>query len=94
MKNQSIDNPFKFIIRLLSRYNFVIFIVIVAIGLSTCILILNNIMNQPYNTGNSESATSTIFDQTTISQLNTLKPSISNTQYKTMPPDRVNPFSE
>jgi len=90
MKNHSIDNPLKNVVKLVFRYNFVIFVVIVSIGLMASILFLNEIVNRPYSNGNG----STIFDITTINRLDKLQPSTKNTSYKTIPPGRASPFSE
>jgi hypothetical protein len=90
MKNHSIDNPLKNTGKLVFRYNFVIFIVIVTIGLMASVLFLSDIMNRPYLSGDS----STIFDLTTINRLDKLQPSIKNTSYKVVPPGRASPFSE
>jgi hypothetical protein len=90
MKKHSIDNPLKYAMRLVIRYNFVIFIVIVSIGLMASILFLSDIMNRPYSNGDN----STIFDITTINRLDKLQPSTKNTSYKTIPPGRASPFSE
>lgn len=90
MKKRSIDNPLKNALKLVFRYNFVIFIVIVSIGLMVSVLLLSDIMNKPYANGDS----STIFDTTTINRLSKLQPSTKNTSYKIIPPGRASPFSE
>jgi hypothetical protein len=94
MKKHSIDNPFKYITKLLIRYNFVIFIVIVTVGLMASILYLSDILNRPYSNGSTTGDSSTIFDTNTISRIGKLQPSKTNTSYKTMPPGRASPFSE
>jgi hypothetical protein len=94
MKSQSTISPLKSIIRLIHRYNFVIFIVIVSVGLMASILFLNDILNRPYTNGTSSGNTTTIFDVPTINRLNKLESSASNTSYKTVSPGRQSPFTE
>jgi len=95
MKQQSIGNPLTSLTRLLVRYNFVILVILVSVGLSASVLILNNILTQPYKTSSSSQTTSTIFDQSAINQVTSLETSSSNTVYKNLPTgDRVNPFYE
>jgi hypothetical protein len=90
MKKHPLGNPLKSLKKLFFRYNFVIFIVIISIGLMAAVLYLSGIMNSPY----SNSDGSTIFDTTTINRLDQLQPSAKNTAYKTISPGRTNPFSE
>ncbi|HUC96730.1 MAG TPA: hypothetical protein VMR16_03660 [Candidatus Saccharimonadales bacterium] len=94
MKNQSIDNPLKLLMKLIGRYNFVIFIIIISIGLSASVLILNDILNRPYSATSQSAAPTTRFDQSTITRLSKLETSANNNTYNTLPPGRVNPFSE
>lgn len=94
MKKNSANNPITIMLRLLGRYNLVIFIVIAACGLVAAIMILNNIINMPYENEAANNASVTSFDQTTINSLTKLEPSSKNTVYKTMPAGRNNPFSE
>jgi len=90
MTKYSIDNPLKTAVKLILRYNFVIFVVVVSIGLMASILLLSEVTNRPYSNGTS----STIFDITTINNVNKLQPSAKNTLYKTIPAGRASPFSE
>lgn len=90
MKKQSIGNPLKYLSKLFIRYNFVIFIVIISVGLMAAVLFLSYIMSSPYSTADN----STIFDTTTVSRLNNLQPSTINISYKVIPPGRASPFSE
>lgn len=94
MKNQSIDNPLKLLVKLVSRYNFVIFIVIVSVSLMVSILVLNGILDRPYTNNSSPNTSSTIFDTSTINRLNKLETSAKNSAYSAQPLGRVNPFSE
>jgi hypothetical protein len=94
MKNNSIDSPLKFFKKIFIRYNFVIFVVIVSIFLMAAVLFLNDILNRPYTNGSTTRDNSTIFDTTTMSNLDKLQPSANNTSYKTTPTGRANPFSE
>lgn len=94
MKNNSINNPLKQFVNLLSRYNLVIFIVLVTGGLILSIIMLNNILTQPYSNNTEPSTTVTTFDQLTINRLVKLETSAKNTNYRTLPSGRINPFSE
>lgn len=94
MKSNSLNNPLKLFINLVIRYNFVIFVVIVSIGLMASVLFLTDILNRPYSNGSKTGDSSTIFDTSTMSRLDTLQPSANNTSYKTAPAGRANPFSE
>ncbi len=94
MKNNSLNNPLKLFINLIIRYNFVIFVVIVSIGLMASVLFLSDILNRPYSNGSKTGDSSTIFDTSTMSRLDTLQTSAINTSYKTAPTGRASPFSE
>lgn len=95
MKNNSIINPFNQFVRLIHRYNLVLFIVLVAGGLIASVIILNNILTQPSsNNVGSSNNNSTTSDQSTINRLTNLETSTSNNSYQTLPSGRVNPFSE
>ena len=96
-KNTIKINPIKYIIGLIKRYNFTLFVVIAVGGLAFAILLLNEILTRPIDnlqpvTTNSTSEIIT-FDQTTINQLNKLKTSNNNTS-QVLPSGRINPFSE
>jgi hypothetical protein len=88
-------NPFKLLYNLISRFNVVIFITIMAIGLIVSILILANILLKPFSASNSEASSGIItFDQSTIDQLNKLNSSDTNSGYDSLPSGRINPLSE
>jgi len=94
MKDKTSKNPFKPITDFFTRFNVVIFIVVVVVGLVGSILILSQILNIPYSDEilNSGKA-STTFDEPTIQRVNSLQTSDSNSAS----PDatgRINPFSE
>lgn len=80
--------------RLLVRFNFVIFIVLVTSGLIMSVMILNSILARPYADNNGSNGATTTFDQQTINRLNKLNVSTNNTNYQTLPSGRTNPFSE
>ena len=94
MKSNSINNPLRSVINLVIRYNFVIFVVIVSTGLMASVLFLTDILNRPYSNGSKTGDSSTIFDTSTMSRLDTLQPSAKNASYKTAPAGRSSPFSE
>jgi hypothetical protein len=94
MNSLLINNPLKAVSKIIIRYDSVIFIVIVTVGLIASILMLNDILNRPYSNGSKSGNSSTIFDTQTINSLNQLQSSAVNTSYKTLPPGRVSPFSE
>ncbi len=80
--------------RLLIKFNFVIFIVLVTSGLIMSVMILNSILARPYADKNGSNGTTTTFDQQTIDRLNKLNVSTNNINYQTLPSGRTNPFSE
>jgi hypothetical protein len=94
MKDKISKNPFKPITDFFGRFNVVIFIVVVVVGLSGAILILSQILNIPYSDEilNSGKA-STTFDESTIQRVNALQTSDSNTVIPTDTVTRINPFS-
>jgi hypothetical protein len=93
MKDLSITNPIKQIIRYISRFSLIIFIILASIGIIVSFLILNSILNgSPINI--LSNTTSKSFDQPTINQLNKLEPSTKNNNYKNLPSGRINPFAE
>ena len=94
MKKNSTINPLTYIVDLLSRFNLVIFIVIVAGGLIASIIILNNILTQPYTSKAVANPSETSFDQTVENRLLKLETSTNNVNYKNLPSGRINPFSE
>lgn len=94
MKNNPFDNPLKYITELIIRYNFVIFVVIVSVGLMSSVLLLNEMLNRPYSNGSTTGDNPTIFDKSVITSLEKLQPSSSNKTYKTPATGRSNPFTE
>lgn len=98
MNIKSFTNPLKPIINTITRFNLVIFILIVVGGLIISILILNDILRLPYDTSNYKSSNSgtvkITFDETTILRLEKLKKSSDNSTNQPLPPGRINPFSE
>ncbi|HZJ34979.1 MAG TPA: hypothetical protein VFD55_03160 [Candidatus Angelobacter sp.] len=79
----------------IKRYSLTIFIVITVVVLVFCILLLNNIMNQPLSNGAFSSTNgTTTFDQTTINRLNKYKTSDENSSDQAVPSGRINPFAE
>lgn len=99
MKNISLTNIIETIVRLVRRYNMLIFTLSVAGGLIFAILTLNGILTQPYNSTSSTKTNTvtnntTTYDQTTINELSKLDTSAKNTVYQTIPSGRINPFSE
>jgi len=94
MKKNSTLNPLSYIADLLGRFNLVIFIVIVASGLIASIIILNNILTQPYTSKVVANPSETSFDQTVGNRLLKLETGTNNVNYKNLPSGRINPFSE
>jgi len=94
MKNGSANNHLRPIIRLLDRYNLVIIIIIVAVGLVGSIYILTNIINRPYTSDQTTNSSATTFDQAIISSLSNLEVSSKNSNHKNLPSGRIDPFSE
>ncbi len=94
MKNSSTNNPLKLLTKILIRYNFVIFVVLVGGALVLSVIIANDILNQPFeNTVNSNNVAKT-FDQDTISRLGPYNIITHNNSDQTIPTGRINPFSE
>lgn len=94
MNNNESRNPFKPIINLFSRFNLVIFIVVVVGGLITSVLILTKILNVPYASTSTSNTNTTTFDESTIVRLETLKTSSDNVVDQQLPDGRINLFSE
>lgn len=94
MKDKTSKNPFRPIVDVFSRYNLVIFIVVVVSGLITSIIILNNILQIPYNSKTSETTDVMKFDEATITRVNTLNTSGENLAEQQIPSGRINLFSE
>lgn len=94
MKDKTSKNPFKPIIDVFSRYNLVIFIVVVVSGLITSVIILNKILLLPYNSSFSDTSDVMKFDEATITRVNTLKTSDENLTEQQILSGRINLFSE
>lgn len=95
MNNKVNRNPFSPIANFFGRFNVVIFIVVVAGGLIASIMILNNILQLPYEASNPTGSTgnTVVFDETTITRLNKLKTSDTNATDQILPSGRINPFN-
>jgi hypothetical protein len=96
MNNKLNNNPLRPAINFLSRYNLIIFIVSVVVGLSLAILALNNILQTPFDSANLPSSGNgqVSFDETTITRINTLKTSADAPTKPTLPDGRIDPFSD
>jgi len=94
MKNKASNNPFKPIVDVFSRFNLVIFIVVIVSGLIASVLILNNILDLPYATTSIDSGDTMKFDEATIVRVNTLKISSDNLANQPSSSGRLNLFSE
>jgi len=94
MKDKTKINPLAPINYFFSRYNLLIFVVVIVVGLSLAILTLTSILQIPYN-GSVGSTTDTVtFDELTISQVNQLNASNQNTIKPTGLYGRTNLFAE
>lgn len=81
--------------KILSKFHFIIFFVILAGGVGYCVLTLNNILEKSSDTsGYTSSLTVTTFDTTTIGKLTNLKTSTDATIDTSLPAGRINPFTE
>ncbi len=95
MKNKDVSAVFAPIATAFRRYNLTIFIVVLVTGLATAVLMLNSTLQQASNTSNySSNLDITTFDQTTINRVKQLHTSDDHTTTFTLPPGRINPFSE
>ena len=94
MNDNTKPNPFAPIIYFFSRYNLLVFIVIIAAGLSVAILTLTSILQIPYINDSKSLDNSIMFDETTISQIGQLNKSEQNTISQTNLNSRSTPFSE
>ena len=95
MEKEANKKPLSPIVNIFNKYNLVMFIVIVAVGLAIAVLDLNYILQLPYIATDNATGNSTItFDQTTITRLEKLKTSNENLSEQTFPSGRINPFAE
>jgi hypothetical protein len=91
----SISQSLKPIILVLRQFQFIIFFIALAAALAYCVLTLSSILNAASNTnGYTSDLTVTTFDQSTINALNNLKTSTDPTINTSLPPGRINPFTE
>ena len=90
MNIQKID-PVKSIKYIFSRFNLVIFIVVVSGALVITITILTAILYAPYS---KSTTVDTSLDQVTINRLGGYETSANNTSFNNLPSGRINPFSE
>lgn len=95
MKNTDKISPFVTIAQTFGRYHLTLFIVVLVGGLSTAVLMLNEILMQSSDTnGYTSSLNNSGFDQATIDRLKQLKSSSEASTDLTLPAGRVNPFAE
>ena len=94
MNDSTKPNPFAPIIYFFSRYNLLVFIVIIATGLSVAILTLSSILQIPYTSDLKSSSSSITFDETTISQIRQLNESAQNNTIQTTLQSKASPFFE
>lgn len=91
-KTSTVIDPTKVIKRTVSYYNFVIFVIVTAIGLIAAVIMLANIIVNPRVID--ETNNTPTFDQNAITRVNQLETSESNTSYQVTQGGRVSPFSE
>ncbi len=95
MKNTNKISPFVTIAQAFGRYHLTLFVVVLVSGLSTAVLMLNEILKQSSNpNGYTSSLDMTSFDQATIDRLQKLKSSNDASTSFSLPAGRINPFAE
>ena len=95
MKNTDKISPFVTIAQTFGRYHLTLFVVVLVSGLSTAVLMLNEILKQSSNpNGYTSSLDITSFDQATIDRLQQLKTSDQASTSFTLPAGRISPFAE
>ena len=95
MKNTNKVSPFTAIAQTFGRYHLTLFVVVLVGGLSTAVLMLNEILKQSSNpNGYTSSLNISSFDQTTIDRVQQLKSSNEASTGFTLPAGRINPFAE
>lgn len=95
MKNTDAGTLFVSIVKGFRRYNLTIFIVVLASGLSTAVLMLNaSLQKSSDTTGYSSTLDITSFDQTTIDRIKQLHTSDETINGSSLPSGRINPFAE
>lgn len=77
------------------KYNLTIFIIVLAGGLGTAVILLNNTLKKSSDTsGYSSNLDITSFDQATIDRIKQLHTSSEFTGDVALPTGRINPFAE
>ena len=95
MKNKDTSSLIRSIVSAFQRYNVTIFIVVLTGGLVVAVLMLNSTVQQASDTAGFSAGTgSTSFDQVTIDRVKQLHTSTEFTADVSLPPGRINPFSE
>ncbi len=95
MKNKDASSLFQPIVSGFKRYNLTIFIVVLVSGLTTAVLLLNNILITSSDvSGLNANTSNTSFDQTTIDRVQQLHTSSDNFTLYIPPAGRNNPFAE
>ncbi len=92
MKNLQI-NP-KVFLRFLTRFNLVIFVVLVVLSLSAAVILLYGIVGQASTASPSSNPNTANFDQDTINRIEKLKTSTEPSEPLSLPQGRINPFVE
>ena len=72
MNDKTKPSPFEPLINFFSRYNLIVFIIIIAAGLSIAIFAMTSILQIPYSDTASGSSKVITYDEATISQLDRL----------------------
>lgn len=95
MKNTNKISPFTAIAETFGRYHLTLFVVVLVGGLSTAVLMLNEILKQSSNpNGYTSSLDIASFDQATIDRLQRLKSSDEASTAPALPTGRLSPFAE
>lgn len=95
MNNTNKISPFSAIAHTFGRYHLTLFVVVLVGGLSTAVLMLNEILKQSSDpNGYTSSLDITSFDQATIDRLQQLKSSDEASTGFTLPAGRLSPFVE
>lgn len=83
------------IVGVFKRYNLTIFMIVLAGGLGTAVVMLNNTLQKSSDTsGYTSNLDITSFDQATIDRIKQLHTSKEFTGEVTLPSGRINPFAE
>lgn len=95
MKDVSVKTVFIAIAQGFKRYNLTIFIIVLAGGLGTAVIMLNNTLQKSSDTsGYTSSLDITSFDQSTIDRVKQLHTSSEFDSNTPLPSGRINPFAE